>query len=110
MSVSRAFFLVALSLSVFTIESFAQAKDGSKEYEAGVMLYDLNQEDKDFTEAEKYFLRSAARGFTPAKYMLGRIYQEGNADFKNLEKSYLWYKWAAEDLLERRSSQPMENQ
>tara|TARA_B100000212_G_scaffold339883_2_gene319196 strand:- start:2981 stop:4072 length:1092 start_codon:yes stop_codon:yes gene_type:complete len=88
-----------LFLSLFAIKPFVQASDGSSEYEFGVILYDLSQDEKDFSQAEPWFRFSAEKGFTPAKYMLGRIYQEGNANFKNLEKSYLWYKLAAEDLL-----------
>ncbi len=70
--------------------------DPSAEFEVGARMAEGKGTAQNFTEAMRWYQRSATRGFAQAQYRLGTLYERGLGAPMDLGRARVWYQRAAE--------------
>ena len=74
----------------------AQNGNPETQYELGEMLYFGQGIKQDYTEAIKWYRKSAEQGNSDAQYSLGFMYERGHGVEEDYEEAIKWYRLAAE--------------
>ena len=75
----------------------AKAGDAQAQYRLGnVYLYGTQFEKQSFTEAMKWFRKSAEQKYAPAEYQVGRMYANGFSVREDKKEAVRWYRLAAD--------------
>lgn len=77
----------------------AEQGDKSIQHDVAGMYYFAQGVEVNFTEALKWYRRSADQGYSPAQSMLGQMYENGEGVEKDIPTAIMWYKKAAADGL-----------
>ena len=71
-------------------------KSPKEQYQAAEQFWDDKDTDNNQAFALKWFVKSAERGYAPAEFKLGQIYEDGLIIKKNPFLAAKWYRAAAE--------------
>jgi localization factor PodJL len=70
--------------------------DASAEFEVAARLAEGKGTGQNFTEALRWYQRSATKGFAQSQYRLGTLYERGLGVTKDIGRAKVWYSRAAE--------------
>jgi len=70
--------------------------DKLDDFNIGQNLLNPNNKNKDILKAIEYLKKAARKGYVPAEYRLGLLYEKGEGIAKNYTESRNWYEAAAE--------------
>jgi len=70
----------------------AKSGDAEAQYNLGVMYFEGQDVPQNYTEAMKWFKKSADQGYAKAEFNLGLIYSQGKGVIQDYDEAVKWFK------------------